>query len=606
MSYFVRVTEKVKGKYLQIYDSSWNKKLERNVSKLYETLGYEEDLKKKINVSDVVQHYKDKCKQLNDEAKLNKIEKISSNSSIINVGYFILKAMADKLELEPFIDSLSDDRKIKYDLYDLLKYLTYARVVKPSSKIDTCYNILPSLYEGKLFTKDQIYDGLDILGSIYQDIISAINYNLGKVHKVNMKYNYFDCTNFYFEIDLEDLFRKNGPSKEEKKLPLVGLALLLDGDLIPIGMELYPGNQSEKPFLPNIIEKAQKDLFCKENKTIEVADKGLNCEENIALALARNNGYLFSKSIKQMFPYRDKKPETNYKKSYEESLSWIFDEQGYINVYDENNNPIYKHKSIVSEYEYLHTCDDGTKKKIKLTEKRLITYNYDLAKKQQIELDKLKEKTKSLILSKAKRNEYGDCSKFVDFTVVNDDGEVLEEKVIASINEDKFNYYKSLAGYNLLITSEINLSDEEMYNIYHQLTNIERSFRIMKSQLEARPIYVSKENSIKGHFLTIYFALLLLRLIEVEYLKKNNELIDPKLIKKLNIESLISFISSLNYTSLQNNTYKNLSKKSDMNDLLCAKTDLLLDTLFIPKKQLDKIISFKIVNPRKTKKSTSF
>ena len=194
----------------------------------------------------------------------------------------------------------------------------------------------------------------------------------------------------------------------------------------------------------------------------------------------------------------------------------------------------------------------------------------------------------------------------LQINLVNDDGEVLEEKVISSINEDKFNYYKSLAGYNLLITSEINLSDEEMYNIYHQLTNIERSFRIMKSQLEARPIYVSKENSIKGHFLTIYFALLLLRLIEVEYLKKNNELIDPKLIKKLNIESLISFISSLNYTSLQNNTYKNLSKKSDMNDLLCAKTDLLLDTLFIPKKQLDKIISFKIVNPRKTKKSTSF
>lgn len=145
-----------------------------------------------------------------------------------------------------------------------------------------------------------------------------------------------------------------------------------------------------------------------------------------------------------------------------------------------------------------------------------------------------------------------------------------------------------------------------MYNIYHQLTNIERSFRIMKSYLDARPIYLSKENSIKGHFLTIYFSLVLLRLLEVEYLKKDNELIDPKLIKNISIESLINFISNLNYTNVSNDVYKNLSKKTDMNDLLCAKTNLLLDTLFMPKKQLDKIISFKLKKLKETKKSTKF
>lgn len=606
MSYFVRVTEKEKGKYLQIYNSSWNKKLGRNVSKLYETLGYEEDLKKELKVSDVIEYYKCECDKFNKEAKLKKIAKISSSSPILNVGYFILKSMADKLELEPFIDSLSDNRKIKYNLYDLLKYLSFARVIKPTSKIDTCHNVLPSLYEGKIFTRDQIYDGLDILGSIYQDVISAINFNLEKVHKVNMRHNYFDCTNFYFEIDTEDIFRRNGPSKDDKNLPLVGMALLLDGDLVPIGMNIYPGNKSEKPFLPNIVEKAQKDLFCKQDRTIEVADKGLNCEENIVKALANNNGYLFSKSIKQMFPYKSKQAKINFSKSYEESLSWIFDEQGYKDVYDNKNEPVYKYKSVISEYEYTHTCDDGSKEKIKLKEKRLITYNYDLAKKQQLELDKLKAKVESLITSKAKRSEYGDGSKFVDFNVISNDGEVLDEKVVPTINEDKFDYYKKLTGYNLLITSETNLSDEEMYNIYHQLTNIERSFRIMKSYLDARPIYLSKENSIKGHFLTIYFSLVLLRLLEVEYLKKDNELIDPKLIKNISIESLINFISNLNYTNVSNDVYKNLSKKTDMNDLLCAKTNLLLDTLFMPKKQLDKIISFKLKKLKETKKSTKF
>ena len=185
---------------------------------------------------------------------------LSQSASVFNAGYFLLSSMADTLGVRPFIDSLADETRIKYSLSDLLLSLAYARVVKPCSKIETANTVLPSMYDGSVFTKDQIYDGLELIGEKYEDIIEAANFCLASVHKPVMDHVFFDCTNFYFEIDLEDDFRKKGPSKENRPLPLVGLGLLLDGDLIPVGMQVYPGNESEKRYLPEIVDTACKQL----------------------------------------------------------------------------------------------------------------------------------------------------------------------------------------------------------------------------------------------------------------------------------------------------------------------------------------------------------
>ena len=593
MSYFVKKTTRKKGIYFQIYNSLWDAKKKKVISHCHESFGTEDDIKEKYKTNDPLLFLQKRCAELNQKSRLAKAEKLSQSATVFNAGYFLLSSMADILGIKPFIDSLAKESRIQYSLTDLLLSLTYARVVKPCSKIETANTVLPSLYAGSVFTKDQIYDGLELLGEKYEDIIEAANFCLASVHKPVMDHVFFDCTNFYFEIDLEDDFRKKGPSKENRPLPLVGLGLLLDGDLIPVGMQVYPGNASEKEYLPKIVKNACKQLSIGKTKVIEVADKGLNCEENIVRALASKNGYLFSKSIKTMFPYREDKQGKQKNVPYEMTLDWIYDDDGYQIVKDKEGNELYRYKSIVSEFEYTHKDDNGKAKKIKLKEKRLVSYNPSLAKKQRMEMEKLKTKIQNQILSKAKKDEYGEGSKFVLFTTVDQDGVLDESKVLASFDESKFAYNERMCGYNMLVTSEINMSNQKMYDTYHRLTNIERTFRVMKSQLDARPIYVSKEASIKGHFLTIYYAILLLRLIEVEYLKKDKTL-DPELLKKLNIENLISFISGLNYTEITSGKYKCLATASEVGKLIEEKTGLSVTNRFVSEKDLQKAINFKI------------
>src|SRR5690554_3648009 len=146
-------------------------------------------------------------------------------------------------------------RGFRFRLSELMEALTYSRAVDPCSKNRTCHDVIPKLYESYGLSYDQILDGVEYIGNEYEKIIEIFN------HQVNLKYHfdtsttYFDCTNFYFEIDREDNYRKKGPSKENRKDPIIGLGLLLDTNQIPIGMKLYPGNESEKPIIRDVIRE---------------------------------------------------------------------------------------------------------------------------------------------------------------------------------------------------------------------------------------------------------------------------------------------------------------------------------------------------------------
>jgi transposase len=183
------------------------------------------------------------------------------------------------------------------------------------------------------------------MGNEYEKIIEIFN------HQVNIKYpldtstTYFDCTNFYFEIDKEDEFRKKGPSKENRHDPIIGLGLLLDANQIPIGMKLYPGNESEKPVIRDVI-KELKDRNQISGKTVRVAGKGINCAENIIDALKNNDGYLFSKSVKQL-------PETE--------KTWVLLKDGYKKVTDSNGTLLYLIKECIDEFPYTYIDENGKK-----------------------------------------------------------------------------------------------------------------------------------------------------------------------------------------------------------------------------------------------------
>lgn len=494
MAYYLKKT-KLKGlTYLSIDESFYSQEKKGTAHKCYKSLGSVETLIKN-GMADPVSFYQQEVDRLNSRKKQDGVPMISERSPFLFSGYFPLKSILERLDVRKYVSLFSLTSDFKYDLYSVLSSLIYARSVNPCSKRRTFHEVLPYLFEPHDFSYDQMMDALSFLGANYEKFVEIFNVQVSRLYGLDTSKTYFDCTNFYFEIDREDDFRKKGPSKEYQKSPIVGLGLLLDSHQIPIGMKMYPGNASEKPILRDVIDSLKK----KNNitgRTIHVADKGLNCAQNIAFSKKNGDGYLFSKSVK-VLPEKEKK--------------WVLLEQGFKEVRDKNKRLIYRYKSCVDEFPY-DVIHEGRRATIHLKEKRLLTYNPDLAAKKKYEINRMVEKAKSLTMSGAKKNEYGDSGKYVSFT----DGD--GKKACVSINQKAIDNDLTFAGYNLLVTSELNMADTDIYNTYHNLWRIEESFKLMKSDLDARPAFVHKEDTIKGHFLICYLTVLLERLFQFKVL----------------------------------------------------------------------------------------
>ncbi len=448
----------------------------------------------------------------------------------------------------------------EFDLYEIFSSLIYARLVKPCSKYKSFHDVIPYLGNKVNFTYYQLLEALRYFGCNYEKFVELFTKATKQKYDLNTDTTYFDCTNFYFEIDKEDNFRRNGPSKENRKCPIVGLALLLDANQIPIGMRMYPGNESEKPVLREII----KDLKNQNNitgKTIHVADKGLNCAKNIYAAKKNGDGYLFSKSVKML-------PETEE--------TWILLKNDYKSVKDNDGNVLFYYKSCIDTFPYNYTDDTGKTLKLELREKRLVTYNPSLAKKKHFEIDRMVEKAKGLCASKAKKDEYGESSKYVDFK--GKDG----SNVKVSINEDKIKRDKKLAGFNILVTSETNMNDKDIYDIYHNLWRIEESFRIMKTDLDARPVYVQSEESIKGHFLICYVAVLLERILQFKIFEN-----------KYSSNEFYNFFKDYKVIKGKNE-YTNITNDTPFIKHIAAFTNLPLRNLYLSTAQFERILKYKL------------
>lgn len=452
----------------------------------------------------------------------------------------------------------------RFNVFDMMSALVYARLVQPCSKSKTYDEILPKLFEKCSFSLNQLYDGLEYLGWEYEKIIEIYNHQISRLYHFDTSHTYFDCTNFYFEIDKEDDFRRKGPSKENKKEPIVGLGLLLDAHQIPIGMKMFPGNESEKPVIRNIIDdlKARNSV---NGRTIQIADKGLNCSENIYHAVKNGDGYIFSKSVKQL-------PEIE--------KTWVLLPNDYREIKNKKGEVLYRIKECVDDFEYTIKDDNGRSKKIKLREKRIVTYNPQLAKKQRFEIYREIEKAKSLRASQAKRSEYGDCAKYVVFTAADKKGQETDGKIKVKMNDELIDKSLKLAGYNLLVTSEISMSDKDIYDAYHNLWRIEESFRIMKSQLDARPVYLQKKETIIGHFLICYLAVLLTRLLQFKVL--GNDYCS---------EDIFRFVKDFRVVKISDRKYMNLTRNTSFIQEFAKKTNLPLTSYFLSDGQLKKMLS---------------
>lgn len=576
MAYFLRQEKKKKGVYLQMYESYWDKEIKQPRSKYIESFGYVDQLVSE-EIPDPIAYYKEYVKKKNEErsALLTEETRPRAFSAPLekNIGYFLVHTLLEELNVRETIEILASQMRFQFNLYDMIAQLIYARILYPCSKSKTATAIFPYLYGSVSISEDQLYDGCAFIGGAYKKYIELFNHCYEKHYKRDFSTVFFDCTNYYFEIDLPKEDKQKGPSKENRHDPIIGQALLLDSDLVPVAMQMYPGNESEKPYIRKIIEE-MKQRYKVSGRTVQVADKGLNCARNIyAAVMEANDGYIFSKSI-------------HGRGLNEQEKQWLLlenDQNVFTDYKDENGKLLFRLKSCSDTFTYKFMDVDpntGEEKEtvFSVKEKRVVSYNPGLAKKQRAEIMKMIDKASNFVSYKnLAKEELGESAKYIN--IINKDKNGKTIKPAISINQEKIDEDLKYAGYNLIVTSELNMDPIQIHETYHNLWKIEESFRITKSYLDARPVYVQKKHSIYGHFLICYLSLFLLRVLEIKCFKN-----------KISSYDLINFMRDFRVVNRGDGTFINISRDQSLNEKIKNITGLsTLDALYLSEKEIDNI-----------------
>ena len=572
----LRKENKKKGTYLQMYESHWDKEKKQPRSKSVMAFGYVHELISD-EIPDPVAYYTDFVAEKNKECAAAFTEETRPRAFVApveyNLGQFLLYTLLEELNVKEVIDILAAQMRFQFRIYDMIAQLIFSRIIYPCSKSKTVSSVFPHLYNSSPISEDQVYDGLSFIGGSYKKYIELFNHCYEQHYQRDFSNVFFDCTNYYFEIDLPYEDKQKGPSKENRHDPIIGQALLLDADLVPVAMQMYPGNESEKPYIRKVIEE-MKSRYKVSGKTVQVADKGLNCARNIYAAVKEaNDGYIFSKSI-------------HGRNLSEKEKKWLLleNEQNIWKDYrDKDGNLLYRLKSCVDSFSYqFKEIDPETGRDVVKTfsvkEKRIVSYNPALAKKQKAEIQKMADKAANYATYKAMtREDLGDSAKYLKITNKDKNGKKITP--VIGIDKEKVNEDLKYAGYNLMVTSELDMEPLQIYQTYHSLWKIEESFRITKSYLDARPIYVHKKETIYGHFLICYLSLFLLRVLEIKVFKN-----------QINSYDLIDFIRDFRVVNKGDGSYINISRNQTVNEKVKKATGLTnLDALFLTEKEINNL-----------------
>ena len=541
-----------KGKpYLRIvenYTAIENGK-KKNKRKTIKNLGYEEkfddgkpDFFKRMKEAVSNGTYKIDGISANEfraRAKLYDASKYIDNSCTYlnpkNIGYFFLENIYNCLGIADFMRRIKSDSKIEYDLNGIAKMLIFGRILNPKSKIKTFEERNKYLFS--IVNSDEIkevYRALDVLSKNSKKIQNRMNTKI-KNSSIgrNTSLTYYDVTNYYFETmygddDVYELdenneiikdekgkpiivkkgFRKKGVSKENSKGPIVQMGLFIDNNGIPVSHKLFPGNTQDKTTFKNVLENDVNEMNL--GKIVIVADNGMNTQENKYLITDKENGYIVSKSVK---------------KSWTKLSDWALENNNYNEIRNSSGTVVFKYKSRINEIELTYKDVDGTKSTKTIKEKEIIYWS---KKHYEKEVNQNKKFIEYLEACKENPDKLKDkqrkSQEFIDVIDIDTKtGEVIKTKKVMVFLEEKLKKYKETLGFYSIVTSEIVEDDKEIINRYHGLSRIEDSFRIIKSDLEGRPIYVWTEEHIKAHFLICFIALTIIRIIQYKILKYENK-----------------------------------------------------------------------------------
>ena len=595
MSLFLKQTRFKSGKiYLSIVDGYW--KDGKVKQKVYQKLGYLDDLEKQFD--DPVSHYKKYVEDLKKQflSKVTTTFDITKDNDftddIFNIGYTYLKNKFQDLDISSVLKDKQYSTKIEYSLSKACELLIYSRILNPGS-IKYTYEHKNQFFEPFDLSLDDLYRSLKPMLDCKEDIFKSIWDSTKDKYNRDASTSFYDCTNYYFEIEYDDEdikddngntikkgIRKRGPEKNHRPDPIVEMGLLLDKQGIPISYNIFPGNTSEKetlvPEIHNI--KRRHDI----DKVIVVADRGLNCSENMyklsGLDLDKENrdGYVYGQSIRG---------------ADQEFKDWVLKNDYIIDkIFDDDGNEIiFKHKSRIYPKKMYVTRDDkgltksgNTKKQtITVDQKQMVYYSQKYADKQRRDRQMVIEKAKDLIKnpgSYSRATSYG-AAGYVNNIKFDKETGVVSDSSNLSLNLDKIKEEEKLDGYYSIVTSEENLTDLELRNIYKGLAKIEETFKITKSEFDARPINVRLEDHIGAHFLICFISLVIIRLLQYDI---NN---------KYTIKNILEKMKNFRVTHETGNLYKFIGYKPEI-QYLNRKLNIEMDKKYDTRENIKKILKY--------------
>lgn len=528
----IRTTQTKNGRLFYVIKTYYDSKGKEH-SITVEKLGNENAIREKYNC-DPDTWAKQYVARLNEKEKLNNADfqvsfspmsRLSKNHQYkFNIGYLFLQSLYYQLGLDKICKDISNEYKFDYDLNDILSRLIYSRILHPCSKKAAC-RFAHDLLEQPTFSESHVYRALDVLAKKSDYIQEKLYSNSFALGKRKSGIIYYDCTNFFFEIEEADEngLRQYGKSKENRPLPLVEMGMFIDSDGIPLSICIHPGNTNEQVTLKPLEEKIISDFHM--SKFVVCTDAGLASKANRKFNDLHDRAFIVTQSIKKL--------KTDLKE-------WALDTDGWM-IYGKKSKKKYSIANLDPKTDYdtifykEQWIDQGS-----FEEKLIVTYSlkYQIYQRnirnEQIERARRAIAQGSARIRKKRQNDF---MRFVDKISVTDDGEVANKDKYC-LDNDRITEEEQYDGYYAVVS---NLDDDacDIIKVNKQRWKIEECFRIMKTEFKSRPVYVQKDNRIEAHFITCFLALVIYRYLEkkLNYQYTCNQLIDT--LQNMDVRELV-------------------------------------------------------------------
>ena len=468
-------------------------------------------------------------------------------------GYLFLQSIYYQLQINKICRKLKQKHKFKYDINAILSDMIYARILEPRSKRSS-YKAASEFLEKPSYKLHDVYRALDVLGAECDLIQAELYKNSHFLGARNDKVLYYDCSNYYFEIEQEDGNKKYGKSKEHRPNPIIKMGLFMDGDGIPLAFSTFAGNANEQTSLKPLEKKILGEFGCQ--KFIYCSDAGLGSESIREYNHMGERAYIVTQSIKKL---------------KKEEKEWALDPQGFKKVSDDTPVDITK---LNSNDKGLYYKDEPYTTK-KLHQRLIITYSPKYAAYQRTIRDKQVERAQKMLDSgntKKNRKNPNDPARFIEKTAVTPEGEAADIKY--SLDENKITEETLYDGLYAVCTDLLDDNVANILKVSEGRWQIEECFRIMKTDFSARPVYLQDENRIQAHFLICFLALTIYRFLE------------KKMDLKYTCEELLETLKAINFAEIQEQGYIPLYKREAITDDLHEACGFRTDYQFITKSKM--------------------